>query len=39
LDIPAKMMSTGKESFDEKGVANYMYLGLKYQKDQNPEER
>ena len=38
LDIPAKMMSTGKESFDEKGIANYMYLGLKYQKDQSPEE-
>ena len=38
LDIPAKMMSAGKEHFDEKGVANYMYLGLKYQKDQNPEE-
>lgn len=32
------MMSVGKEHFDEKGVANYMYLGLKYQKDQNPEE-
>lgn len=38
LDIPAKLFGIGSEGFDEKEIANYMYLGLKYQKGQNQEE-
>ena len=38
MDIPKREFTEDAGMFDKKAITNYLYLGLKYQKNQNSDD-